>query len=81
MNGLAINTREMQTKVLVANGETIVLGGIYEQTKKKKTTRVPILGRLPLVGVLFRSAHNLDLRQELIIFVTPKIIKENVGCT
>lgn len=77
---VAINTRELQTKVLVANGDTVVLGGIYEQTKQCSITRVPFLGRLPWVGFLFRSQSTLDQRKELMIFVTPKIIKEDTSC-
>ncbi len=74
----AIDTREIHTKVLVANGDTIVLGGIYQQTKSKGITRVPFLGRLPYVGWLFRSETNLDNRNELMIFVTPKIVQEGM---
>lgn len=74
----AINTREMHTKVLVSNGETVVLGGIYQQEKNSRSTRVPFLGKLPLVGWLFKSETNLDKRNELLIFVTPKIIQEGV---
>lgn len=77
---VSINTRELQTKVLVANGDTIVLGGIYEQTKNKSVTRVPCLGRLPWIGWLFRSEKNIDLRKELMIFVTPKILEEGMSC-
>lgn len=75
---LAINKREMHTQVLVANGETVVLGGIYQQEKKDEVRRVPFLGNLPLVGWLFKSETNLDKRNELLIFVTPKIIQEGV---
>lgn len=78
-NGVpSINTREMHTKVLVANGETVVLGGIYQQEKNGQVTKVPFLGNLPLVGWLFKSQTNLDKRNELLIFVTPKIIQEGV---
>lgn len=75
----AIDTREIHTKVLVANGDTVVLGGIYQQTKDKTITRVPFLGRLPVVGWLFKSESNTDNRNELMIFVTPKIVQEGVG--
>ncbi len=75
----AIDTREIHTKVLVANGDTVVLGGIYQQTKAKTITRVPFLGRLPMVGWLFKSEGNIDNRNELMIFVTPKIIQEGVA--
>ena len=71
-----INTQSVQTQVLVDNGETIVLGGIYEQTKSKSVNRVPFLGDLPLVGVLFRNRTESNDKSELLIFVTPKIVKE-----
>lgn len=71
----AIDTREVQTKVLVANGETVVLGGIYQQAKSKNINRIPVLGRLPCIGWLFRNKYALDDRSELMIFVTPKIIE------
>lgn len=73
-----INTREVQTKVLVANGETVVLGGIYQQEKSKRIDRIPVLGRLPGIGWLFRNKHASDARNELMIFVTPKIIEEKM---
>ncbi len=73
-----INTREVQTKVLVANGETVVLGGIYQQEKTKRIDRIPVLGRLPGIGWLFRNKHASDRRNELMIFVTPKIIEEKM---
>jgi type IV pilus assembly protein PilQ len=72
----SINTREVQTKVLVANGETVVLGGIYQQTKSNAVNRIPFLGRLPCIGWLFRNKYALDDKSELMIFVTPKIIEE-----
>ena len=76
---VAINTREIQTKVLVNNGETIVLGGIYESQKDKKVNRVPVLGKIPLLGALFRDKAIIDTKSELLIFVTPKIIKDEFG--
>ena len=72
----SLSTREVQTKVLVTNGETIVLGGIYTQNKQKTINRIPVLGKLPAVGWLFRSKYVQDARDELMIFVTPKIIEE-----
>ena len=71
-----INKQEVETRVLVDNGETIVLGGVYEQTKSNNITRVPFLGDLPLIGVLFRNKSESDTKSELLIFVTPKIIKQ-----
>jgi type IV pilus assembly protein PilQ len=75
----SINTREINTQVLVENGETVVLGGIYEQTRSKDVTKVPLLGDLPYVGALFRSTSQVDDKVELLIFVTPKILKESLG--
>ena len=75
---VAINTREINTKVLVNNGETIVLGGVYESTKDNKVNRVPFLGNLPLVGGLFRDKAVIDNKSELLIFVTPKILKDDL---
>ena len=73
-----INTQSVTTQVLVDNGETVVLGGIYEQTKSKSINRVPFFGDLPLVGVLFRNKTESNDKQELLIFVTPKLLKEEV---
>ena len=72
----SINTRAVQTKVLVENGQTIVLGGVHEETNLKSTTKVPVLGDLPVVGKLFRKTHKEDSKRELLIFVTPKIVDD-----
>jgi type IV pilus assembly protein PilQ len=71
-----IDTRSVETSVQVANGETIVLGGIYEQTKSQAVEKVPFFGDLPGVGVLFRNNLTQDNKNELLIFVTPQILKE-----
>ena len=73
---LPINKREIKTQVLVDNGETVVLGGVYEQRTNQSVTRVPFLSDLPFIGNLFKRRSNDDSRTELLIFVTPKIIKE-----
>lgn len=74
----AISKQEVETTVLVDNGETVVLGGIFEQTKNKAEGRVPLFGDLPYVGFLFRNQQIVDDNRELLIFVTPKIIKETL---
>ena len=75
-NGVpSINTRSVETQVLVENGETVVLGGIYERTKQHERDSVPLLGSIPVVGALFRQNRDVDDKQELLIFVTPKIVK------
>lgn len=75
----SIDTKKVETQVLVENGETVVLGGVYEQTKSNGTSRVPFFGDLPYVGFLFRTTKNVDNKQELLIFVTPKIIKDSLN--
>jgi type IV pilus assembly protein PilQ len=70
----SINTREIQTKVLVENGQTVVLGGVHEETKLSGTSKVPVLGDVPVLGKLFRTDNNSDKKRELLIFVTPKIV-------
>jgi type IV pilus assembly protein PilQ len=77
--GPAINTQSVTTQVLVSNGETVVLGGVYERTNTNGVTRVPLLGELPLIGALFRSTSAVDNRSELLVFVTPKILKESLA--
>lgn len=72
-----IKTQAVKTNVLVDNGETIVLGGVYEQTKAKNVSRVPFFGDLPIIGYLFRSNFEQNDKSELLIFVTPKLLKDN----
>ncbi len=70
-----INTRQVQSQLLVDNGQTVVLGGIYETTQSTSTSRVPFFSELPFVGRLFRRSKTIDDRSELLIFVTPKILQ------
>jgi type IV pilus assembly protein PilQ len=74
--GGAVNTKAIKTQVLVENGGTVVIGGIYEQNDRESTTKVPVLGDLPYVGNLFKSKDRVRDRTELLIFLTPKIISE-----
>ena len=74
----SIDTREVTTQVLVNNGETVVLGGVYQQTSSFSVTKVPLLGDLPLLGYLFRTTNAVNNKRELLIFVTPKIIGEGI---
>jgi type IV pilus assembly protein PilQ len=71
----SIDTREVQSQLLVDNGQTVVLGGIYETEKANQVTRVPFFSDLPVVGNLFKSTVEIDDRTELLIFVTPKILQ------
>ena len=75
---VSIDTQRIGTQVLVDNGETIVLGGIYQQNLISRVSKVPVLGDIPLVGFLFRNTTDRNERQELLIFVTPKIISEKL---
>ena len=77
--GFAINTQHVQTKVMVENGGTVVLGGIYQQTETNNVSKVPLLGDLPIVGYLFKSTARANTKTELLVFITPKIIAERVS--
>jgi len=74
----SIDTKKVTTQVLVDNGDTIVLGGIFEQTTRTTVDKVPFLGDMPLVGYLFRRTVRQDDKTELLIFVTPKIVKDTL---
>jgi type IV pilus assembly protein PilQ len=73
---VAIDTQEISTQVLVENGETIVLGGIFQQVSTNDVTKVPLLGDIPYLGNLFKTSSTIEQKRELLIFVTPKIIEE-----
>ncbi|HEX7081212.1 MAG TPA: type IV pilus secretin PilQ [Gammaproteobacteria bacterium] len=75
----SIDTRSVTTKVLVNDGETVVLGGIYETENRDTVNKVPILGDIPGLGYLFRSRETVNDNAELLIFVTPRIIDDGVG--
>jgi len=72
----SIDTRAVETQVLVADGQTVVLGGIYETERRETISKVPFLGDIPFVGVAFRSKQRVDNKAELLIFVTPRILEE-----
>ena len=72
----SIDTRNVQTQVLVADGQTVVLGGIYETERRETIKKVPLLGDVPVVGNLFKSKQRVDNKAELLIFVTPRILEE-----
>lgn len=75
---VAIDTQEIKTQVLVENGETVVLGGIFQQINTDDVSKVPLFGDLPVVGALFRNTGKLYQKRELLIFVTPKIVAETL---
>ena len=74
--GVAIDTKHVKTEVLVENGGTVVIGGIYTQNLSETTTRIPFFGDLPYVGFLFKNNAKIDDKTELLIFITPKIVNE-----
>ncbi|MDN5938624.1 MAG: type IV pilus secretin PilQ, partial [Salinisphaera sp.] len=71
----SINTRSLTTQVLVENGDTVVLGGIYQQENREVVTKVPVLGDIPLLGALFRNTNTQHDKRELLIFITPKVLE------
>ena len=78
VNVPSIDTREIATQVLVNDGQTVVLGGILETTQREDDTKVPYLGDIPVLGHLFKNTTHKDDKDELMIFITPKIVREGV---
>jgi type IV pilus assembly protein PilQ len=77
--GLAIDTKHVKTEVLVENGGTVVIGGIYTQNTNNTITKVPFFGDLPFVGVLFQNNSRFDNKTELLVFITPRIVEDRLG--
>jgi type IV pilus assembly protein PilQ len=77
--GFAINTKHIKTQVLVENGGTVVIGGIFELNESDTETKVPLLGDIPAVGNLFKSRSRTSNKQEMLIFITPKMIAERTA--
>ncbi len=74
-----INTKQITTQVLVENGGTVVIGGIFSRDENNLTNRVPLLGDIPLLGNVFRNNARRDNKTELLIFVTPRILKDSLN--
>jgi type IV pilus assembly protein PilQ len=74
----AIDTKEVTTEVLVENGGTVGLGGIFLQTEQTTTTKIPLLGDIPVIGMFFRQDLRQNDKRELLIFVTPRVIKDSM---
>jgi type IV pilus assembly protein PilQ len=72
----SIDTNKVNTQVLVENGGTVVIGGVYAQEQTTGTEKVPLLGDIPVLGYFFRNSAKIDNKSELLIFITPKILKE-----
>jgi type IV pilus assembly protein PilQ len=79
VSGFAIDTKHVKTQVLVENGGTVVLGGIFQQVERNTATKVPLFGDIPVVGNLFKSTSRTSDKTELLIFITPKIVAERVA--
>jgi type IV pilus assembly protein PilQ len=77
--GFAINTKHIQTEVLVENGGTVVIGGIFEMTESNDEIKVPVLGDLPGIGNLFKSRAKISNKQEMLVFITPKVIADKAS--
>ena len=77
--GIAINTKHIRTQVLVENGGTVLIGGIFELTETENEARVPVLGDLPGVGNLFKNRQRSSNKQEMLVFITPRMISERMG--
>ena len=77
--GIAINTKHIKTQVLVENGGTVVIGGIFELTETENEARVPFLGDLPAVGNLFKNKQRTSSKQEMLVFITPKMIADRAA--
>ncbi|MBR8212062.1 type IV pilus secretin PilQ [Burkholderia cenocepacia] len=77
--GPAIHTKHVQTRVEVENGGTVAIGGIYEQLNRNDVTRVPLLGKIPILGALFRHRAHRDQRNELVVFITPTVVDARCG--
>jgi type IV pilus assembly protein PilQ len=77
--GYAINTKHVQTQVLVENGGTVVIGGIYTQDEGETVNKVPLLGDVPVLGHLFKNKTRTTSKTELLIFLTPKVVSERAA--
>lgn len=75
----SVNTKQISTQVLVDNGGTVVIGGIYTQAKTDSTTKVPLLGDIPIIGWLFKENAVTDNKRELLIFISPKILQDSLN--
>jgi type IV pilus assembly protein PilQ len=77
--GIAINTKHIKTQVLVENGGTVVIGGIFELTESENEARVPLLGDIPVAGNLFKNRQRSSNKQEMLVFITPKMVSDRLS--
>jgi type IV pilus assembly protein PilQ len=76
--GVAINTKHVKTEVLVENGGTVVIGGIFEENDRTDVTKVPLLGDIPILGYLFKNTTSSTSKTELLVFITPRVVNERL---
>ena len=76
---MSINTKRVKTQVLVENGGTVVIGGIFELTENESVNKVPVLGDIPVVGNLFKQKTKSADKQEMLVFITPKVISDGAA--
>jgi type IV pilus assembly protein PilQ len=75
----AIDTRRLDTQVLITSGETVVLGGVFQEESRRSNAKVPLLGDIPLIGSLFSNNIRSQNKRELLIFVTPRVLREGLA--
>jgi type IV pilus assembly protein PilQ len=75
----SIDTRNVTTQIAVNNGDTAVIGGIYEESITNSVTKVPFLGDIPFLGYLFKTTGRTSQKQELLIFLTPRVVKDSIN--
>jgi type IV pilus assembly protein PilQ len=76
-DNVAVNVKRIKTQVRVKNGETAILGGIFEQNLRSETDKIPLLGDIPLLGHLFRNSYKLDDKSEMLVFLTPRLLGDS----
>lgn len=78
-DGLAINTKSIKTQVLVENGGTLVIGGIFEMEESNQVNKVPVLGDIPVMGNLFKNRTRQTEKREMLVFITPRMVTDAIA--
>lgn len=79
LQGVAIDTKHIKTRVLVENGGTVVIGGIFETEETHQTHKVPLLGDIPVMGHLFKNRTRESSKREMLVFITPSMVADMVA--
>ena len=79
LDGFAIDTKHIQTNVLIEDGGTLVIGGIFEMSERNDVSQVPLLGDIPVLGNLFKTRTQATEKKEMLVFITPKILSGGVA--